>query len=159
MSNHNMSSSARAKSKKKTWIDLIDESVYTDDDVNIGDIDAVNREFIVVRRGLINKHYYFIPITKVEGWDGNALWLKISEAEVVIKYQRDETVPHPSRYYIRDYPGYTTAYYPKLTIIRPPYSRPLYEPSNLDNHYKCDLCGESNITTEDALGNHVRKNH
>lgn len=155
-----MSSSARAKSKKKSWIDLIDESVYTDDDVNIGDIDAVNREFIVVRRGLINKHYYFIPITKVEGWDGNALWLKISEAEVVIKYQRDETVPHPSRYYIKDYPGYTTAYYPKLTIIRPPYSRPLYEPSNLDNnHYRCDLCGESNITTEDALGNHVRKNH
>jgi hypothetical protein len=159
MYNHNMSSSAQVKSKKKTWIDLIGESVYTDDDANIGDIDAVNRDFVVVRRGLINVQYYFIPITKVEGWDGNVLWLKLSEAEVVMKYQRDETLPHPSRYYIKDYPGYTTAYYPNLAIIRPRYSKPLYEPIVLDNLYKCDLCGESNINTEDALGNHVRINH
>jgi hypothetical protein len=96
-----MPSSTHIKSKKKTWTEVIDEPVYTNDDINIGNIDAVNRDFIVVKRGLINMHYYFIPITKVEGWDGNVLWLKISEAEVVIKYQQDETILHPSRYYIK----------------------------------------------------------
>jgi hypothetical protein len=161
-----MPSSTHIKSKKKTWTELVDEPVYTNDDINIGNIDAVNRDFIVVKRGLINMHYYFIPITKVEGWDGNVLWLKISEAEVVIKYQRDETIPHPSRYYIKGYSGYTTTCYPRLKIIRPRYTRPSYaEIINtqkvfiFDDLYKCDLCGELNIKSEDDLSDHVRISH
>jgi hypothetical protein len=48
--------------KKPSWIDLINESVHTSDDVDIGDIDAVSRDFIVVKRGFVNIHYYYIPI-------------------------------------------------------------------------------------------------
>jgi hypothetical protein len=59
--------------KKITWIDLINESVHTSDDVDIGDIDAVSRDFIVVKRGFLNVHYYYIPMGKAEGWDGNVL--------------------------------------------------------------------------------------
>jgi hypothetical protein len=55
--------------KKKTWIGLIDESVHTSDDIDIGDIDAVSRDFVVVKRGFVNVHYYYIPISKVEGHD------------------------------------------------------------------------------------------
>ena len=33
------------------WVDLLNESVHTSDDSDIGDIEAVNREFIVVKRG------------------------------------------------------------------------------------------------------------
>jgi hypothetical protein len=160
-----MPSSTEDISMEKSWTELIDEPVYTNDDVNIGSIIAVSRDFIVVKRGFIDIHYYFIPITKVQGWDGNVLWLKISEAEVVIKYQRDEIIPHPSRYYIKGYPGYTTTYYPKLKVIRPRYTRPLDVEINaqmaftLSNQYKCDLCGESNIKTEDDLSDHVRISH
>jgi hypothetical protein len=57
----------------KTWIDLINESVHTSDDIDIGDIDAVSRDF-VVKRGFINIHYYYIQIGKVDGWDGRVLW-------------------------------------------------------------------------------------
>jgi hypothetical protein len=32
---------------KTSWINLINESVHTDDDVDIGDIDAVSRDFIL----------------------------------------------------------------------------------------------------------------
>jgi hypothetical protein len=39
--------------KKKGWIDLINESSHTSDDVDIGDIDAVSRDFIVVKRGFV----------------------------------------------------------------------------------------------------------
>jgi len=42
----------------------------------------VSRNFVVVMRGIINIHYYYIPINKVEAWDGNVLWLKITENEV-----------------------------------------------------------------------------
>jgi hypothetical protein len=61
------------KEIKKTWIGLIDESVHASDDIDIGDIDAVNVDFIVVKRGFVNVHYYYIPISKVEGWDGHVL--------------------------------------------------------------------------------------
>ena len=64
------------------WVDLINESVHTSDDVDIGDIEAVNKNFVVVKRGLVNIHYYYIPQSKVEEWDRYALWLKITEDEV-----------------------------------------------------------------------------
>src|SRR5215207_2517297 len=91
--------------KKKTWIGLIDESVHTSDDIDIGDIDAVSRDFVVVKRGFVNVHYYYIPISKVEGWDGHVLWLKITEKEVIRNYERD-LVPDPTRYYVNE-PGNT----------------------------------------------------
>ena len=106
------------------WIDLINESVHTYDDVDIGDIDAVSRDFIVVKRGFVSVHYYYIPISKVEGWDGHVLWLKITEDEVKRNYER-ETLPDPSRYFVKDYPGYT-AVYPEVTVIAPRYTRPGY---------------------------------
>ena len=60
-------SAKQEEQKKKGWIDLINESVHTSDDVDIGDIAAVSRDFIVVKRGFVNVHYYYIPIGKVEG--------------------------------------------------------------------------------------------
>jgi len=53
--------------KRRSWIELINESVHTADDIDNGDIDAVSRDFIVVKRGYVNVHYYYIPISKVEG--------------------------------------------------------------------------------------------
>ena len=69
-SDKSSSSSSISSNEKKEWRDLLNESVHTSDDVDIGDIYAVSRNFIVVMRGLINIHYYYIPINKVEGWDG-----------------------------------------------------------------------------------------
>lgn len=60
---------------------MINQSVHTADDVDVGDIDALSRDFIVVKRRYLNEHYNYIPITKVEGWDGEVLWLKIKEDE------------------------------------------------------------------------------
>ena len=79
--------------KKPSWIDLINESVHTSDDVDIGDIDAVSRDFIVVKRGFVNIHYYYIPIGKVEGWDGHVLWLKVPEEYVKKNYERCTSRP------------------------------------------------------------------
>ena len=56
--------------RRRSWIELISESVHTADDIDIGDIDAVSRDFIVVKRGYVNVHYYYIPISKLK--DGTA---------------------------------------------------------------------------------------
>lgn len=46
--------------EKANWIDLINESVHTSDEVDIGHINAVSQDFIVVKRGLINVQYYYV---------------------------------------------------------------------------------------------------
>jgi hypothetical protein len=49
--------------------------------------------------------------------------LKITEGEVIRNYERD-LIPDPTRYYVKDDPVYTTAYYPELTLIPSRYTRP-----------------------------------
>ena len=56
---------------RMNWPDVLNKSVHASDDADIGDVYALSRDFVVVKRGIIHKiHYYYIPISKVEGWDG-----------------------------------------------------------------------------------------
>lgn len=71
------------------WRDTLNESVHTSDDQDIGDVEAVNTDFLVVRRGYVNVHRYYIPVSKVLGWDGNVLWLFVPEEKVKANYERD----------------------------------------------------------------------
>jgi hypothetical protein len=80
--NFDKDSSTNISKEKIGWSDLINESVHTSDDIDIGDIYAVSRNFVVVMRGFVYVHYYYIPIKKIEGWDGNVLWLKKTEKYV-----------------------------------------------------------------------------
>ena len=172
MTSSDISRETTTSSGQKTWLELINESVHTSDDVDIGDIDAVSRDFIVVKRGFVNLHYYYIPISKVEGWDSNVLWLKITEDDVIRNYERNEP-PSPSRYYVKDYPVYQTAYYPPLIMIPSRHVDPSYAgaspggsngpdkipSSEVPRLYQCDLCKESNIKSEEELTQYVRANH
>jgi hypothetical protein len=156
---------------KMSWMNLINESVHTSDDIDIGDIDAVSRDFIVVKGGFVNIHYYYIPINKVQGWDGHVLWLKITESEVKGNYERDK-IPDPLQYYVKDYPYYTTdypyyatAYYPELAMIPSRYTRPAFKTpaTSVDMKvppviYRCDLCNIS-FNSQDELSGHVKGNH
>lgn len=46
--------------------DLINESAHTSDDQDIGNIEAVSRNFIVVKKGFVNIPRYYIPLHWVE---------------------------------------------------------------------------------------------
>ena len=142
---------------KISWVDLVNESVHTSDDQDIGDIEAVSRDFIVVKRGFVNVHHYYIPVARVDGWDGDVLWLKMTEEEVKRNYERN-IPPDPYRYYVKDFPYYA-ADYPPLLIIPQRYERPSY--SNMaetKNIYKCDICDKT-FTTADDFSNHVKVAH
>ena len=167
---HDKLSSYNSSKEKKDWIDLINESVHSSDDIDIGDIDAVSRNFIVVKRGFVNVHYYYIPVKKVEGWDGNVLWLKVTEKEVKEKYERKK-VPDPRQYFMKEhryrtigysYPSPATAYYP-LPMIARRYSDPYQNyqditksppEENVPRVYKCALCGDV-FKTEEELDKHM----
>ena len=164
---------ATDKGTRMTWTDLINESVHTSDDIDIGDIDAVSRSFVVVKRGFVNVHYYYIPIHRVEGWDGNVLWLTMPEEKVVTKYEREDMPPDPARYYVKDYPIYYTGYYPELAMIPSRFTKPSYTyaatatpsiaaqrpGSDAQPMYVCDLCDKSDFNSEDELAYHVNTYH
>jgi hypothetical protein len=50
-----------------SWTDLISESIHTSEDQDIGDIEAINSNFIVVKGGLVDVHRYYVSLNKVEG--------------------------------------------------------------------------------------------
>jgi hypothetical protein len=156
--------SSISKSSKSSWMDVTNESVHTSDDVDIGDIEAINRDFIVVKRGYVNVHYYYMPMSKVEGWDGHVVWLKITEDEVKQNYEREEA-PSPANYYIKDYPYeettlFTAAYFPEMPIIKEKNSRPTFLLSQAEQARinKCALCGTT-FRTDDELSKHVTSRH
>jgi hypothetical protein len=175
--------SSISESEKSSWMDVTNESVHTSDDVDIGDIEAINRDFIVIKRGYIHVHRYYIPIAKVEGWDGHVVWLKVTEDEVKKNYERNG-VPDPSRYYIQGYPydearPYTKAYFPEMPIIEAKgrirtlpsitstektraealggKAAEEYQQQHMSG-YNCALC-DSSFNTEEELSGHVTSSH
>jgi hypothetical protein len=155
-----MNVSVSVNPEKGNYIGLINESVHTSDDKDIGDVYAINKYFLVVKRGYVRVHYYYIPLEKVEGWDGFVLWLLITEDEVS-KYERD-VFPHPFRYYVKDYPYKTVPVVPQYDNI-PAKIRTTSEEFGVTNQeeidiYQCDLCGDI-MKNDIGYHNHIKTVH
>ena len=150
--------------QKPNWTGLLNESVHTTDDEDIGDIEAVNRDYVIVKKGFKKVHHYYIPVDQVEGWDRDVLWLKATKDEVVQNYERD-IPPNPSRYYTHarttiQSPPYDTAKLPELRILQTRYAEPTSAEfkTEAQNIYRCDLCLTS-CRNEDELSSHVVEQH
>lgn len=63
----------------------------------LGEIEAVNKDTIVVKKG---GKYYYIPIDEVEGWDGRAVYLTITDEEA--KQFEKKAKPDKSDYFTKD---------------------------------------------------------
>jgi hypothetical protein len=155
-------------SEPSSWTDLIGESVHTSDDQDIGDSEAVSRNFIVVKKGLVNIHRYYIPLHRVEGWDGKVAWQKIAEEAVKTDYERNVT-PDPYNYHYSSAPTVD----PATVMNRFQINMPKIPPRALDDRpfvvsqesseheerfFLCNLCNAS-FRTEDELSRHVEANH
>lgn len=148
-----------------SWTDLISESVHTSDDRDIGDIEAVSRDFIVVKRGLVSVHRYYIPMSRVEGWDGSVVWLKVPEGQVKESYERN-AAPDPHYYHYSNAPVADMNAARKF-MINMPKIPPKFEerrsfvvarsPEEL-RVFRCDLC-DATFRTEDELSSHVPASH
>ena len=56
---------------KIPWEEVIHKHVRTSDNVDIGDVDKVGNEFIVVREGVVSIHLYYIPKSYINHYDGS----------------------------------------------------------------------------------------
>jgi hypothetical protein len=83
---------------------LVGQSVQTADDQDLGNIEAVGNDSIVVRRPLlagVHIHYYYIPFINTEGWDGDIVWLKLSRDQADRGYTKHHA-PDQTKYYVKE---------------------------------------------------------
>jgi hypothetical protein len=151
-----------------SWTDLINESVHTSDDQDIGDIEAVSRDFIVVKKGLVNVHRYYIPLHRVEGWDGRVVWLKIPEDAVKANYER-EAAPDPYNYHYSSAPTVDPSNVVRRFQVNMPKIPPRAheekpflvsrESSREEERvFLCNLCNAT-FKTDDELSSHIESTH
>lgn len=76
------------------WEEVIFKRVKTSDDVDIGDIETVANEYIVVREGVGKIRHYYIPKTQINNYDGSALYVAVPGGLVSAKFER-ESPPTP----------------------------------------------------------------
>jgi hypothetical protein len=72
------------------WEDVIHKHVRTADNEDIGDVDKVGNEFIVVRQGVANIHMYYIPKQYITKYDGSSLWIDVTSGLVSPKFERED---------------------------------------------------------------------
>jgi hypothetical protein len=151
-----------------SWTDLINKSVHTSDDQDIGDIEAVSRNFIVIKKGLVNVHRYYIPLHRVEGWDGKVVWLKIAEDAVKANYERN-AAPDPYKYHYSSAPTVDPSNVVRRFQINMPKIPPRGQEEkpflvsqessgNEERAFLCNLCNTA-FKTDDELSSHIESTH
>jgi hypothetical protein len=73
---------------KIAWDEIIHKHVRAADNVDLGDVDRVGNEFIVVREGFAKVHLYYIPKKHIIKYDGSSLWLNLSSLSTSAKFER-----------------------------------------------------------------------
>jgi hypothetical protein len=88
------------------WEEVVHKQVRTTDNVDIGDVDRVGNEFIVVREGVAKVHIYYIPKPYIYNYDGSYLYISAPSGLLSAKFERDtEPTPEEIRALAREAPG------------------------------------------------------
>ena len=87
-----LESESSGKTLNIPWEEVIHKRVRTTDNIDIGDIETVGNDFIVVREGDVKIHHYYIPKSYINNYDGSSLWIDAPSGLVSGKFER-ETEP------------------------------------------------------------------
>ena len=75
------------------WDQLIHKHARTTDKVEIGYVERIGDEFIVIREGVSNVHLYYIPKTYIREYDGSQIWIDAPSGLVRSKFERKTEPP------------------------------------------------------------------
>jgi hypothetical protein len=71
------------------WAEVIHKHVRAADNNDVGDVERVGNEFIVVRQGVAKIHHYYIPKACISNYDGSSLYLNVPSDFVRARFERD----------------------------------------------------------------------
>ena len=69
------------------WDQLIHKHVRTTDNVEVGYVERIGNEFIVVHEGVAHAHIYYVPKTFIKDYDGSQLWIDAPSGLVRAKFE------------------------------------------------------------------------
>ena len=72
------------------WEEVIHKHVRTSDNNDMGDVDRVGNNFIVVREGTVKVHMYYIPKQYINHYDGSSLWVSVPSGLINAKFEREK---------------------------------------------------------------------
>jgi hypothetical protein len=89
------------------WDEIIHKHVRTGDNVEVGYVERIGNEFIVVREGVSDIHIYYIPKTYIRDYDGSQLWIEAPSTLVRAKFEKEsEPTSEELRALARDAPRF-----------------------------------------------------
>ena len=71
------------------WNDVIKKEARGNRDEDLGEVQEVGVDYVLVQKGIINKDKFYIPKNMVESYDGNYLRFSISEEDAKSRYLGD----------------------------------------------------------------------
>jgi uncharacterized protein (TIGR02271 family) len=89
------------------WDEVVKKEARGKNDEDLGEVQEIGDIYVLVQKELISKEKFYIPKYLGEGYDGNALWFKVSEKEAKNSFVKDSapTADEYSRYRTADVPS------------------------------------------------------
>lgn len=72
------------------WDDIVKKEARGIDDVDLGEVQEVNSDYVVTQMGILDKEWFHIPRNLVTSYDGNKLIFRVTKEEAETSYLRNE---------------------------------------------------------------------
>jgi hypothetical protein len=70
------------------WDKVLKKEARGIDDYDLGEVDEVQSDVIVTKKGIVDKDKFYLPKTLAERYDGDKIWFRISKEDAQV-YRRD----------------------------------------------------------------------
>ena len=71
------------------WNDVLKKEARGSGNEDLGEVQEVTGNYVLVQRGTINKEKFYIPRDLAESYDGNVLRFRVSEEDAKLRFLRD----------------------------------------------------------------------
>ena len=73
------------------WDQVVKKEARGLDDYDLGEVQEVDDEYIITKKGVVDKDKFYLPRDKVSKFDGDKLWFEVSKDEARV-YKHKETI-------------------------------------------------------------------
>ena len=73
------------------WEKVIKKEARGLDDYDLGEVQEVNEDIVITKKGVVDKDRFYLPRNKVNKFDGDKLWFEVSKDEAHA-YKHSETI-------------------------------------------------------------------
>jgi hypothetical protein len=94
---------ANAAQTKMDWNDAIKKEARGTGDIDLGEVQEIGTTYVRTKKGLINKHDYYLPKYLVEGYNGDKVYFRISQDDADRLFTNESDTPPSDEEYRATY--------------------------------------------------------